>query len=75
MRLPRVSGKRVIKALERAGFSVARQKGSHVIMIRNINGRKHGVVVPKHKELDIGTLAEIIRQSKLGKKKFVKLLG
>jgi predicted RNA binding protein YcfA (HicA-like mRNA interferase family) len=72
-KLPRLSGKEIIKALSKVGFSVARQKGSHVIMIKQTEVGKKAVVVPNHKEVDKGTLLEIIRQAGLTKEEFIKL--
>jgi predicted RNA binding protein YcfA (HicA-like mRNA interferase family) len=73
-KLPRLSGKEVIKVLSKEGFLVVRQKGSHVILIKKSQeGRKH-TVVPLHKEIDKGTLLQIIRQAGLSKDEFVKLI-
>lgn len=72
MKMPKLSGSEVIKILEKFGFSVVRQKGSHIILTRFDKGRKKGVVVPNHKEIDIGTLAEIIRQAGLTKEEFIE---
>jgi predicted RNA binding protein YcfA (HicA-like mRNA interferase family) len=59
-------------ALERVGFVVRRQEGSHVILRR---AHPFGqVVVPDHKELDRGTLRAIIRQAGLTVEEFVRLL-
>jgi len=73
-KLPRLSGKEVVKALKKAGFIVARQRGSHVIMIKETISGKIPTVVPQHKEIDTGTLLEIIRQSKMTRDEFLKLL-
>lgn len=73
-KLPRLSGKEVIKALSKAGFSVARQKGSHVIMKKESSEGMTTTVVPNHEEVDKGTLLEIIRQCKLKRDDFIKLL-
>jgi len=51
--LPIVSGDLCILALERIGYRIARTKGSHVRM--RCSGRRP-VTVPKHYELDRGTL-------------------
>ncbi len=74
-KLPVLSGKEVIKALSKAGFQVARQRGDHVILVKLTEGKKKAVVVPNHKEVDKGTLLEIeiIRQSNLAKEEFIKL--
>ena len=74
MKLPVLSGNEVIKALTRAGFKVARKKGSHVILVKFIDERKIGVVVPDHKEIDKGTLLEIMRQARLRREEFLELL-
>ena len=74
MRLPRLSGRDVIKILSKVGFIVARQKGSHVILVKETDKGKKCVVVPNHKEVDKGTLLEIIRQSGLTKEEFIGLI-
>jgi len=74
MKLPVLSGSEVIKALIKAGFKVARRKGSHVILVKFIDERKIGVVVPDHKEIDKGTLLEIIRQARLRREEFLELV-
>ena len=70
--LPRISGKKCIKALSKANFSFKRQEGSHLIMRRDDPFSQ--LVVPNHKELDRGTLRSIIRQSGLSVDEFIKLL-
>ena len=60
-KFPRVSGKSVIRALERMGFIVKRQKGSHVVLRKS----NFGCVVPIHKELASGTLRSILKQAKI----------
>ena len=69
-KLPVVSGKDTINTLEHLGFTVTRQKGSHVVLRKgNI-----GCVVPNHKELKSGTLAGIIRQAGLSVDEFIDAL-
>ena len=72
-KLPRLSGKEVIKALSKAGFEIVRQKGSHVIMKKKTSEGEIATVVPNHKEVDRGTLLEIIRQAKLTRDEFMNL--
>ena len=74
MKLPRLSGREVIKALLKKGFKEARQKGSHIILIKQSIKGKKALVVPNHKEIDKGTLLEIIRQAELTRDEFFKLL-
>ncbi len=71
--LPVVSGEAAIRAFERAGWMRARQKGSHVSMVKpgvNVN-----LSVPLHKELDKGTLRKLIRLAGLTVEEFVTLLN
>ena len=70
--LPGISGRQCARALGKAGFSLRRQHGSHMILRRDSPFSQ--VVVPDHKELDRGTLRAIIRQSGLGVEEFTKLL-
>ena len=56
MKLPIVSGIEVVKALNKFGFSVTRQSGSHMILVKENSEGKRTVVVPKHRELAKGEL-------------------
>jgi predicted RNA binding protein YcfA (HicA-like mRNA interferase family) len=49
---------------------MVRQRGSHVVMQRQIAGVTTTVPVPLHSELRIGTLQAIIRQSGIDKSEF-----
>jgi predicted RNA binding protein YcfA (HicA-like mRNA interferase family) len=62
-RLDRVSGAEAIRALQRLGFVVARQRGSHVVLKRSSADGVSGCVVPLHRELAIGTLRGILKQA------------
>ena len=68
--LKRLSGKEVCKILSKFNFEEVRRKGSHVVMQRKGLEGTVTVPVPDHKELRIGTLKAIIRQSGLQKKEF-----
>lgn len=71
-KLPVISGAECIKALEQIGFVVARQRGSHIILVRE--EPKTTVSVPNHDELDRGTLRAIVRQVDLSVDEFIELL-
>ncbi len=71
-KLPRVSGRQCVKALEKAGFYKKRQHGSHIILRRDDPFAQ--IVVPDHKELDRGTLRAIVRQANLSVDEFGTLL-
>ncbi len=71
-KLPRVSGRQCVSALNKAGFYKKRQHGSHIILRRDDPFAQ--LVVPDHKELDRGTLRAIIRQANLTTEQFNELL-
>ena len=58
-KFPGLSGEQIVRALERLGFVVARQSGSHIVMRRNAQG----CVVPNHKEVKVGTVNGVLRQA------------
>jgi len=70
-KLPRISGKEVIRALEKLGFRIVRQRGSHVVMRKT----EVGCVVPQHKELAVGTLKGILKQANVSIEEFIKVLN
>ncbi len=63
-RLPVLSGRELVRALEKAGFEVDRQKGSHIVL-RQVSAPHRRVTVPDHKEIAKGTLRAILRQAGL----------
>ena len=72
-KLPVISGRECVKALQRVGFSVKRQEGSHIILRRETPFAQ--VVVPDHRELDRGTVRAILRHAGLTVEEFTTLLG
>jgi len=71
-RLPQVSGPEVVRALQKIGFFVRRQHGSHIILRRDTPFAQ--TVVPNHRQIDRGTLRAILRQTDLSVDEFSKLL-
>lgn len=69
-----LSGRQVRAILESNGFVFVSQKGSHMKMRREIETDgatvTYATVVPNHKEVAIGTLGDIIRQSGLDRALF-----
>jgi predicted RNA binding protein YcfA (HicA-like mRNA interferase family) len=56
-RLPRFSGDDTVRALQRPGFAIARQRGSHIVMRRG----SADCVVPNHREVKTSTLSGVLR--------------
>ena len=72
-RLPTLSARKIIKALERAGFVVARQSGSHVILWHPV--KKVGTTVPQHgKDVKRNLMKLILKQAGLTEEEFEQLL-
>jgi predicted RNA binding protein YcfA (HicA-like mRNA interferase family) len=73
-KLPRgLSGREVRRALERSGFYLIRQKGSHMILRRDRPFAQ--VVVPDHRSIDTGTLGSILTGAGLSIEQFLSRLG
>ncbi len=71
--LKKISGKECVKILcNKFGFYVARQKGSHIVLKKDMNGKSVGTVVPNHKELKIGTLKSILELAEINEEEFAK---
>ncbi|MBI4297975.1 MAG: type II toxin-antitoxin system HicA family toxin [Chloroflexi bacterium] len=64
-RFPVVSGREVVRALERIGFTQIDQEGSHVKLRRLSEDRTLTVIVPLHPELARKTLSSILKQARL----------
>ncbi|MBI5214957.1 MAG: type II toxin-antitoxin system HicA family toxin [Ignavibacteriae bacterium] len=71
-KLPNISGRDCVKALNKIGYFYKRQEGSHIILRRTEPFSQ--LVVPDHKELDRGTLRAIIRQAGISVEQFTELL-
>jgi len=65
-----LSGKEVCRILKKHGFFEVRQRGSHIIMQKGTETSTITVPVPNHKEIRLGTLQSIIRQSGISKSVF-----
>jgi predicted RNA binding protein YcfA (HicA-like mRNA interferase family) len=67
-----LSAHEVCRILQQHGFVVVRQKGSHIILRKQLPERGITVPVPSHSEIAKGTLKSIIDQSEIPKLEFEK---
>ena len=76
MKLPILSSREIIRALQKAGFVYApkRGKGSHSAFYKQKGEEIKLVIVPQRKQLPKGTLLAILEQAGLTRKEFLKLL-
>lgn len=70
--LPSVSGRKAVRAFEKLGWQVARQRGSHIVLVKE--GEMATLSVPDHRELAKGTLRSLIRAAGITVDEFVQEL-
>jgi len=71
-KLPRISGRKAVRAFQRAGWEVARQRGSHVVLIKP--GSIYTLSIPLHSTLGPGLLRSLIRKVGLVVDEFADLV-
>ena len=71
-KLPRLSGREMIKILELFGFLQIRQKGSHIVLKKVGEDKTVGATVPDHKELAEGTMRGILKQAEISVDDFLQ---
>ena len=59
--LPALSGRKAVRVFEKLGWQIARQRVSHIIMVRE--GEMATLSIPNHKEVSKGTLRSLIRSA------------
>ena len=69
-KLPIVSGTKAVKALQRLGFFVDRQRGSHVVLKKITAEGERGCVIPMHKEVALGTLRSALKMAAVSPEEF-----
>ena len=72
-RLPALSGRDAVRALERDDWQLVRQSGSHMIMTKS--GVAAVLSIPNHRELKRGTLRGLVRKSGLSLQEFAALVS
>lgn len=70
-RLPVLSGAQVVRAFERAGWRLDRERGSHAVLVKT--GHIASLSVPQHREIAPGTLRALVRASGMTVDEFVAL--
>ncbi len=68
-KLPSLSGREVVTIFERLGWTIVRQRGSHVILVKS--GHVATLSVPEHKEIAKGTLRSLVRAAGLSVEEFL----
>ena len=73
-KLPIVSGTEAVKAFQRLGFFVDRQRGSHVVLKKNVPEGQRGCVIPMHREIALGTLRSALKMAGVSPEEFNEAL-
>jgi len=68
--LPILRPREVVKGLERFGWTVARQKGSHIILTKE--GHIASLSIPNHSEVARGTLRSLLSRAGIPIETFIK---
>jgi len=69
--LKKISGKKCVRILcNKFGFCIKRQKGSHILLVKEDENGTTVAVVPNHKELALGTLKGILKMAKIDEENF-----
>lgn len=68
--LPVLSGRQIVKIFESFGWEAARQRGSHIILVKENHNAT--LSVPDHKEVAKGTLRSLIRSAGITAEEFIR---
>jgi len=71
---PSLSYREVIRALQRDGWVVIRQRGSHIRLQKHVGDRTLKITVPAHRPVKRTTLGHILKQAELELDYFLELL-
>ena len=74
-RFPVTSGDQAIKVFEHLGYSVTRQRGSHVRLHHPTDPARKPLAVPRHRELGRGLLRKLLRDASITLEDFSRLLS
>jgi predicted RNA binding protein YcfA (HicA-like mRNA interferase family) len=73
-KVPSVNYDRVVRALERDGWKVIRQHGSHIRLQKSLSGETLKIIVPAHKPIKRSTLSHILKEARLTAEQLLLLL-
>ncbi len=73
-KVPSLSYIRIIGALQRDGWVVVRQRGSHIRMQKHLRNEVLRITIPAHKPVKRSTLSHILKQARIDVDEFIGLL-
>jgi predicted RNA binding protein YcfA (HicA-like mRNA interferase family) len=73
-KVPSLPYYKIIKALQRNGWIVVRQRGSHIRLQKHFEGKLLKITVPAHTSVKRSTLSHILKQAKIEVEDFLNLI-
>jgi len=73
-KVPSLSYVEIVRALQRDGWTVVRQRGSHIRLQKRSGGELLKITVPAHRPVKRSTLAHLLKQARLDVDRFLQLL-
>ena len=73
-KVPSVNYEQVVRALQRDGWTVVRQRGSHIRLQKSLPNETLKIIVPAHKPIKRSTLSHILKEARLTPEQLRKLL-
>ncbi len=74
-KVPSLSYREIVRALQRAGWVIVRQRGSHIRMQKRTGNEVLKITVPAHTPVKRSTLAHILKQARISVDEFLRLLS
>jgi predicted RNA binding protein YcfA (HicA-like mRNA interferase family) len=73
-KVPSLAYHQIIRALQRDGWTVVRQRGSHIRLQKRVGDEVWKLTVPAHRPVKSSTLAHILKQARLELERFLELV-
>ncbi|RLB35692.1 MAG: hypothetical protein DRH12_16480 [Deltaproteobacteria bacterium] len=73
-KVPSLGYEKVVKALQRDGWVVVRQRGSHIRLQKRLKDEILKLTIPAHHPIKRSTLSHILKQARLSVDRFIELV-
>ena len=73
-KVPSLNYDKVIRALQRDGWVIVRQKGSHIRLQKHVENEVLKIIVPAHRPIKRSTFSHILKQARISIAEFIKKL-
>jgi len=73
-KVPNLPYTKIVRALQRDGWMVVRQRGSHIRLQKRVGDEVWKLTIPAHRPVKRSTLSHILKQARLDVEEFLDLL-